>query len=307
MNTTPPTGQAVAADSAVPATPLSMTTLRGPIEYALSGAGPEVLALHGAMGGYDQADLLGRTVLEAGFRVLAPSRPGYLGTSLDAGASPEEQADLYAVLLGRLGIRETAVVAISGGGPSAIAFALRHPDRCRGLVLISTCAGKIQTRLPLAFQLLKLMARWPVLMRILPRKAPRNLEQYLRRSISDPATLARTLQDPELTPLLEELMRSGFVQVAQRLAGTLNDVEITRTRDYPLEEIRVPVSVVHGTRDPFVPFAQHGKVLAERIPGAELLAIEGGEHAAIFTDRRLVRERVSRFLRALVTSPAAEA
>lgn len=47
-----------------------------------------------------------------------------------------------------------------------------------------------------------------------------------------------------------------------------------------------------------VPFAQHGKVLAERIPGAELVALRGGEHVAIFTHREEARARVVRFLAA---------
>ncbi len=72
---------------------------------------------------------------------------------------------------------------------------------------------------------------------------------------------------------------------------------MTRTTTYPLEQIAVPVLVVHGTGDRLVPFAQHGRALAAGIPGAELLALEGGEHVAIFTHRNEVRARVTQFLR----------
>jgi pimeloyl-ACP methyl ester carboxylesterase len=47
-----------------------------------------------------------------------------------------------------------------------------------------------------------------------------------------------------------------------------------------------------------VPFSRHGAVLARRIPGAELLAVDGGGHVAIFTHRALVKARVDAFLRA---------
>ena len=54
--------------------------------------------------------------------------------------------------------------------------------------------------------------------------------------------------------------------------------------------------VVQGTADRMLPFKQHAKSLVAHIPGVELLAIEGGEHASIFTHRDEVRTRVTRFL-----------
>ncbi len=44
--------------------------------------------------------------------------------------------------------------------------------------------------------------------------------------------------------------------------------------------------------------------MAARIPGAELLAIEGGDHVAIFTHRDQARARVTRFL--LAHAPSSE-
>ncbi|WP_242343377.1 alpha/beta fold hydrolase [Anaeromyxobacter terrae] len=89
-----------------------------------------------------------------------------------------------------------------------------------------------------------------------------------------------------------------------RLPGTGNDIATTRgDLSFPLERIAVPTLVVHGTSDSAAPFAQ-GQAMAARIPGAELLAIEGGEHVSIFTHRSEARARVTRFLRA--HAPAVE-
>jgi pimeloyl-ACP methyl ester carboxylesterase len=99
--------------------------------------------------------------------------------------------------------------------------------------------------------------------------------------------------------LIEEVLVGVFDRITFRLPGTENDIRITQTTTYPLEEIAVPVLVVHGTEDRLVPFMQHGKLLAARIPGAQLLAVEGGEHMSIFTHRDEVRSRVTRFLRDL--------
>lgn len=289
-------GAAVMTSAGQPA-PLRVSTQRGPVEYAEWGEGPAVLSLHGAMGGYDQGIILARTVGESGYRHVAVSRPGYLGTPLTAGRTPQEQADLCADLLDALDIDRTAVMAVSGGGPTALQFALRYPDRCWGLVLVSTCSGPIRSRVPLAFHVIKFLARWPWFAAAMRRRAERDPEAAARRSIPDPVVRARTLQDPDAGPLFLALLRSTSDQMALRLSGTENDIRVTRTTTYPLERIAVPVLVVHGTADSLVPFAQHGQALATRIPGAELLAIEGGEHVAIFTHRAGVQSRVTQFLR----------
>ena len=45
----------------------------------------------------------------------------------------------------------------------------------------------------------------------------------------------------------------------------------------PLSSIGAPTLVIHGTADPMFPIA-HGKALAEEIPGAQLLPLEGAGH-----------------------------
>jgi pimeloyl-ACP methyl ester carboxylesterase len=275
--------------------PTVVNTSRGPVEYATYGEGPAVLALHGAMGGYDQGLILARTIGRVGYRYISVSRPGYLGTPLTAGRTPEQQADLCAELLDLLRIRETAVMAVSGGGPCAIHLALRHRERCRGLVLVSTCADIIDTPIPLSFRTMKLLARWPAFVNFMRRKTMKDPERAARRSIADPVVLARTMRDPDAGPLFTALMDSTFDTVPLRLPGTENDIAVTRGTSYPLEEITVPVLIVHGTADRMVPFAKHAKVLEARVPGAELLAIEGGEHACIFTHLHEVRASVTNF------------
>lgn len=278
--------------------PAVVATARAPVEYVTWGEGPAVLALHGAMGGWDQSMLLARTIGPDTHRYVALSRPGYLGTPLSAGRTPEEQADLYAEALDLLGIGPVSVMAVSGGGPSAIHFALRHRERCRGLVLVSTTGGPVRMQIPAAFHVLMLLARWPGFVGAMRRRAERDPEGAARRALPDPAARARLLRDPEASSLFRALSRSTFDRMALRIAGTRNDIGVTRSTEYPLERIAVPTLVVHGTADRLVPFARHGKALAGRIPGAELLAIEGGEHAAIFTHRAEVRARVVRFLAA---------
>jgi pimeloyl-ACP methyl ester carboxylesterase len=110
-------------------------TAKGPVEFAIAGTGPVILQLHGGGSGYDQTLALSWDLHEAGFTVLRPSRPGYLRTPLTTGASPEQAADVLAGLLDVLSIDKVCVIGTSGGGPTALQFALRHPERVSGLVL----------------------------------------------------------------------------------------------------------------------------------------------------------------------------
>jgi len=64
-----------------------------------------------------------------GYRLIAPSRFGYLGSSMPP-SHAAMQADAYAQLLDRLGIEKVMVVGISAGAWSSMQFAIRHPERC---------------------------------------------------------------------------------------------------------------------------------------------------------------------------------
>lgn len=278
--------------------PLLIQTSRGAVEYASTGSGPAVLCLHGAMGGYDQGLLLARTIGAAGYRYIGPSRPGYLRTPLSGGRSPEEQADLYAGLLDALRVERCGVMAVSGGGPSAIHFALRHRDRCWGLVLVSTCADRVDTRPPPSFAIRKLLMRLPGVASAARRKVLDDPESVARRSVTNPDLFDRVRRDADAWALLCELQASTTDRMTRRFRGTDNDVRVSRTCSYPLEQIAVPTLVLHGSADPLLPFEQHGAVFGKRIPRAKLLVLEGGEHAAIFTHRQEARAEVTAFLAA---------
>jgi pimeloyl-ACP methyl ester carboxylesterase len=277
--------------------PRLVETRGGPMEVAVTGEGPAVLAVHGGIGGYDQ----GLRVFAAAFgaarrRVVAVSRPGYLGTPLAAGGTPEAQADLFADVLDQLGIADAMVLAISAGGPSAIQFALRHRARCRNLVLISACTGRLRVRLALRLRALRLLARWPGLVAAVLRRVARDPERMAGWLISDPAARAAIRGDEESRALLLELQGDILDRLGPRMPGTEHDLDLlAKVTDYPLEQIAVPVLALHGTADEIVSFS-HARAVADRVPGAEVVAIKGGEHVCLFTHRELIRHRVANLL-----------
>ncbi len=275
----------------------------GNMEYARSGEGPAVLLLHGAMGGWDQGLRLGTLAVGSpGFELIAVSRPGYLGTPLAAGREPSRQADLCGAVLDALEVREAAVIAVSGGGQCALQFALRHPQRCRALVMISACSAPIKVSPPLRFQLMVLMARIPPLVSRMRRKLMEDPDRAASRSIPDATLRAQVLNDPVVGPLFRENQLSVLERMADRLAGTSNDIAQARVLfDWPLERIDTPAIVIHGTHDEAVPFAQ-AESLAARLPHGELLSIAGGRHVSLFTHRSVIQQRVRTFLEAQFAS-----
>ncbi len=114
------------------------STRSGAIEYADHGDGAPVLVSHPLLGGFDIGINTGRAYIGGGFRLIAPSRFGYLGSTLPAGATPAGQADAFAELLDVLDLDTVPVFGYSAGGPAAIQLALRHPQRVAALVLLAS-------------------------------------------------------------------------------------------------------------------------------------------------------------------------
>ncbi|WP_460031156.1 alpha/beta fold hydrolase [Megalodesulfovibrio paquesii] len=272
-----------------------------------SATGPVLLALHGGMGGWDQSWLLTRAALgeafcrEQGVRVLAVSRPGYPGTPLPAvrAVQPEYliQGDCCAAVLDALQLERALVLAVSAGGPAALGFALQHPERCAGVVLVSACTGRLEppARVRRMLPLFRLMAHVPGLPALLRRRARRHPGQTASKSIHDAAVRERTLADPEAGAMLQELFASIYHEFPHRLPGTIRDTAAFATmEDIPVAGLAVPVLGVHGTADTVVPFS-HGQRVATQAPRAMLQGIPGGEHVCLFTHLTLVRETVREF------------
>jgi pimeloyl-ACP methyl ester carboxylesterase len=256
-------------------------TARGPVEYAaLEGSqGPVVLALHGRPGGYDQGLVMARSLGEGLARWIAVSRPGYLRTPLETGPTPPEQADAYAALLDTLGVDRAAVLGLSGGGPSAIQFALRHSDRCQGLVLVSAVSRR---KLP----------------------SERTPGQKFYDAVIGPSdALAQSLYRL-FTPIMGSAARQGLATVlvlpeTLRGAGRRND--LAQIEAMPLEPpsgIGVPTLIVHGTADRVVPIA-HAEAALRAIPGAKLVRIAGGGHSILFARAAEIQPSVAEFLASL--------
>jgi len=255
-------------------------TARGAVEYAVAGTGPAVLVVHGRPGGYDQGLVIARILNDPQFRFIAVSRPGYLRTPLETGRSPEDQAEAHAALLDVLGVPQAAVVGLSAGGPSALQFALRHPDRCWGVVLISTRTQRL-IRAPLGLRIMH-----PVL-------GSSDAVGWLLSALIGciPQGIVRN------KGMLLEGMQT-FIPYTLRRAGSSNDLfQFARLPKYPLSEIRRPTLVIHGTAD-WVARWSNAEFAANAIPQAQLIRIPGAGHGVFFQQHHWLAPKILEFMKA---------
>ncbi len=210
---------------------------------------------------YDHRDT-GRSV------TYEPGRPGYTGSDLVADA---------AGVLDAYEIPAAHVVGVSAGGAFAQLLALDHPDRVLSLALVSTT-------------------------RALPGgpELPPPTEEFGRfvstaeADWSDTDSVIRYLvgyqrmlaggRRPVDEAAVEDLVRRDVERACDFAAVQNHDaIPDDGRRREPLSSIGAPTLVVHGTVDPMFPI-DHGAALADEIPGARLLPLEGAGHGLFRAD-----------------------
>ena len=270
----------------------TLRTTSGTIEYATAGKGPAVLVLHGALGGYDHGIAFSQIMPD--FHVIAPSRFGYLGSSVPSDATPAAQADAYIAILDVLAIPRVAVVAVSGGGASALQFALRHPHRCWGLVMISAVSQRPPEKQGpgLAFILTLVLKNANFLFWLIETFSRDTILRAV--GLSPEARSRLEKENPHMLDTLREIVR--FTPISLRQAGQINDNNWASQFDrLPIEHICVPTFAIHGTADRIIPFV-HGEWVAQTVADARLLQIEGGGHLCFFTHSAITLPALREFL-----------
>jgi pimeloyl-ACP methyl ester carboxylesterase len=263
----------------------TVTTARGPVEYDMYGTkGPVVLSIHAGLGGADQGRLFASWLQGDGYRILSPSRPGYLDTPLASGKTPEEQADLLAALLDKLKIDKVGIVAASAGGPVAYTFAARYSERVWGLVSIDDVSRydpKNSTGSAIQTVFMSSIGQKLVIL-----TANISLKSMLAGTLDETSyftkgqkaqRIAYIMNTPNTRAFFEAMLNTTF-PYGERMAGTDNDdLQARAKQQLPFERIKAPSLIIHGTLDADVPFYD-GVYAYEHIPGAQSYWMENNDH-----------------------------
>jgi pimeloyl-ACP methyl ester carboxylesterase len=218
----------------------------------------------------------------------------------------ERAAEIEAVM-DAAGFRKAALLGVSEGGPAAILFAATRPERTRALILTGTTSysfadgwddlerdpAELRARIvrevgedyaPSA----EWIARWQKFARAI--RSAWGSGEALKCVISSSRPMRQL-------GMLERMCASPGMARATAEAGFRIDVRPI------LPTITVPTLVLHARDDPGVP-VQSGRYLADHIPGARMVELDGADHAPWFTEPDRIATEIEELLTGSHAAPA---
>lgn len=200
-------------------------------------------------------------------------------------------ADTIAVL-DALQVEHAHLIGLSLGGFVAQETGIAHPDRVASLTLMSSAADPTDANLPwvrVGPLLRSTLAGLPLLRYRILGGEKNLVKEIIAKTIS--ANGYENLNVEEMTELVlyDRRYRRGI-----NLRAILQHqvaVAITRSRYELLPNIRVPVLVIHGTADTFLPI-EHARKIVDLIPQAQHLWLEGVKHQFPYPNMPAVTQAV---------------
>jgi pimeloyl-ACP methyl ester carboxylesterase/DNA-binding CsgD family transcriptional regulator len=248
------------------------------VAYQVVGEGPVDLVL--TPGFISHLDLQWESVayrrfvrqLAALARVIRYDKRG-TGLSDPVAAVPglEQRVDDLGAVLDAAGSARAVVFGYSEGGPTAIGFAARVPGRTLGMILYGTASMPPPPDIARRFR--DAVSRWGqgatlemLAPSLLPSSAQLETAAALERASASPAMAAA---------LVEAVIRTDVRSL--------------------LPEVAVPTLVIHRRGDLIK--VEQGRYLAEYIPGAQYVELDGVDHLPWIGDTDAVVAAIERFVR----------
>jgi len=267
----------MAAPEPLPFEPAGTPALRG----ESIGEGPPIVLLHGITATRRYVVHGSKLLPRRGYEVITYDARGHG----ESGAAPDNEgygypwlvADLERVIEERVGEGRFLLGGHSMGAHTAVAYALEHPERLAGLVVIGPVYAGVVTDEALAY--------WDGLADALERDGVEGFVAFIDAQGPDPQwreTILRITRE-----------RIALHRDPQALAAALREVPRSRPFDSlaELEFLDVPALVVasHDVADPGHPYSV-AEAYAERIPGARLVSEAEGDSPLAWQGGKLSRE-----------------
>ena len=252
-------------------------TRNATLEYEVHGSGPSLVLINGLgfgrWGWFKQVPDLSRRFAVITFDARRRS---------DRGLGVGDLAGDVADLLAHLRVNNAHVLGASLGGFVAQELALWRPELVAGLVLVSTGhGGRGQARMSLGA-----MGKMSGLGALGPRQAA-------RRGLEGATSSRYREENPEEFETLVSKRLEDSPSPASYNAQALAGARFDHSGD--VGRIASPTLVIHGEEDRYVPPAT-ARALAEAVPGARLLVLEGAGHLVFIERAAEVNREVLAFL-----------
>ena len=248
------------------------------VHYKEKGEGePVIIFLHG----FGASEFSWSEVMEPlskSGRVIAYDRPGFGLTErpMDGnwtGTNPysvQGNVELLDGLMDELGVDKAILVGNSAGGEVAAAYAIEHPERVQGLVLVDPAVGNGRGGLPQWAQPLMASPQMRNLAPLLVRTIAGELgNDTIRMAWHDPSRIKPEVYDGYRKPLKAD----NWDKALYEFTIARNPVSYSEH----LKDLKMPVLVVTGDDDRIVPTAQSIQ-LSKEIPGSELVVLSDCGH-----------------------------
>jgi pimeloyl-ACP methyl ester carboxylesterase len=232
-----------------------------------------------------------RDAEERGIRLLSYNRPGYGGSSPNPGRTVGDAAADVRTIADALGIDRLGVWGISGGGPHALACAGLLADRVVGVGVIASIAPWNAEGLDWHAGMGEAnVAEFELVFQgreALRPSAERDAAEIRVSGVEGMVAALASLLSPVDAAVLESefgpYMFAGMVDgLSAGVEGWIDDdVAFVEPWGFELAEITVPVLLLQGREDRFVPPA-HGEWLAAHIPGLEARITDEDGHLTLY-------------------------
>ena len=245
------------------------------------GSGPAVVFSHGTSMDATMFDAQIDHLAERGYRALA-----YNSLALTGEPAPHTLEDLVAdcrAFLDDSGIGKCVLAGMSVGGFMALEFALAHPERLHGLIVIAatSCRFPAEEREQYRREYGKLNVDGMV---------PRAFAEQVAPECFGKTTLARN------KALLDHWVERWATTIPARAVffqgGSWVDKEDVTGR---LAAIHVPVLVVHGEEDAPIPI-ERALPMVDALPDATLARIPEAGHSVNMEQPEAVNAAIAHFL-----------
>jgi pimeloyl-ACP methyl ester carboxylesterase len=252
-------------------------------------AGEPVFFCHGWPSSRTMAELADEPARGLGIRIISPDRPGICDSQFQPDRRLVDWPASLNEIANHLGIERFRLLGISGGAPYAFASGWMTPERVEKIAVVSGAPpldglDDLDSLLPIHQKLLLLRKKSPRLLKLffhlarplVAMRMPIRLRPLLLKFLQ-PCD-ANVLRESRKFDICFDSARHAWRSSA---LGVMTDAEIYATPwGFPLEDVRVPVALWHGSKDrTFAP--RLAMEVAGRLPNCEFHLIEGAGHYSL--------------------------